>query len=113
MLGVLRLRQAVPPGGCTRPGYADFVPLGAEVQPRVVEYGGEHGEDGGQSGVRWTVRFRDGGSWSSPTRPALGHRERWSPTKDLRRDPVADLRGQGLAGESRWLGVEELPTLEG
>ncbi len=30
-------------------GYADFVPLGAVVQPRKVE-----------QGLRWTVRFRDG-----------------------------------------------------
>jgi hypothetical protein len=25
---------------------------------------------------------------------------------------VADLKGQGLAGESLWLGVDQLPTLE-
>ena len=30
-------------------GYADFVPLGAMVQPKRVE-----------QGLRWTVRFRDG-----------------------------------------------------
>jgi adenylylsulfate reductase subunit B len=91
-------------------GYADFVPLGAEVQPRVVEYGGE---DGGQSGVKWTVRFRDGRelefTYPSRTRPA-GTVE---PHQGFTEDPVADLRGQGLAGESRWLGVEKLPTLEG
>ncbi|HIC61903.1 MAG TPA: adenylyl-sulfate reductase subunit beta, partial [Marine Group III euryarchaeote] len=30
-------------------GYADFIPLGAEVQPRRVELG-----------LTWTIRFRDG-----------------------------------------------------
>jgi hypothetical protein len=26
---------------------------------------------------------------------------------------VADLKGQGLAGESLWLGVDQLPTMQG
>ena len=86
-------------------GYADFVPLGAEVQPRVFENDGE-------SGVVWTVRFRDARelqfTYPSRTRPA-GTVE---PHQGFTEDPVADLKGQGLAGESRWLGVDRLPTLQ-
>ena len=34
------------------------------------------------------------------------------PYKNFTEDPVGDLKGQGLAGESLWLGVDTLPTLQ-
>ena len=82
-------------------GYADFVPLGASVQPRRVE-----------QGLTWTVRFRDGRelqfTYPSRTTP-VGSSD---PYKSFTEDPTQDLRNQSLAGESLWLGVEHLPTLQ-
>ncbi len=81
-------------------GYADFVPLGASVQPRRVE-----------QGLSWTVRFRDGREWcfTYPSRSTpVGSSD---PYRNFDEDPVKDLRSQTLAGESRWLGVDQLPTL--
>jgi adenylylsulfate reductase, subunit B len=81
-------------------GYADFVPLGASVQPRRVE-----------QGLSWSVRFRDGRelrfTYPSRTTP-VGSSE---PYRDFAEDAVKDLRTQALAGESKWLGVDTLPTL--
>jgi adenylylsulfate reductase subunit B len=81
-------------------GYADFVPLGASVQPTRVE-----------QGLRWTVRFRDGRalqftypSRSTPVGSSI-------PYTDFTEDPVQDLHTQALAGDSLWLGVDILPTL--
>ena len=80
-------------------GYADFIPLGAEVQPRRVELG-----------LTWTVRFRDGEvlefTYPSRTKPVGSS----IPYDGFTEDPIADLRGQTLAGESVWLGVDSLPT---
>ena len=82
-------------------GYADFVPLGATVQPHPTE-----------DGITWEVRFRDGRSfeftYQSRTRPA-GSVKLY---EDFTEDRDADLRSQSLAGESRWLGVAQLPTLK-
>ena len=82
-------------------GYADFVPLGASVQPHRTE-----------DGLTWEVRFRDGRllefTYQSRTRPA-GTVE---PYENFTEDRIADLRSQTLAGESRWLGVAQLPTLK-
>ena len=81
-------------------GYADFVPLGASVQPRRVDLG-----------LTWTVKFRDGRelqfTYPSRTKPAGSSQ----PYQDFAEDPVADLKSQALAGESLWLGVDVLPTL--
>ncbi len=81
-------------------GYADFVPLGASVQPRRVELG-----------LTWTVKFRDGRelqfTYPSRTKPAGSSQ----PYQGFAEDPVADLKSQALAGESLWLGVDALPTL--
>ena len=81
-------------------GYADFVPLGAEVQPHY------EGSD-----IVWDVTFRDGRTerfrFASRTRPA-GSVE---PYNGFTEDPVADLKSQVLAGESQWLGVDQLPSL--
>ena len=80
-------------------GYADFVPLGATVEPRRVE-----------NGLTWTVRFRDGRelefTYPSRTKPA-GSVE---PYRGFTESPVDDLRNQSLAGESLWLGVSVLPS---
>ena len=80
-------------------GYADFIPLGAEVQPHRVELG-----------LTWTIRFRDGEemefTYPSRTKPAGSS----IPYDGFTEDPIADLRGQTLAGESIWLGVDSLPT---
>ena len=81
-------------------GYADFVPLGASVHPTRVE-----------GGLTWTVKFRDGRelkfTYPSRTTP-VGSSD---PYKDFTEDRVRDLPGQGLAGESKWLGIEALPAL--
>ena len=81
-------------------GYADFVPLGASVQPRRVDLG-----------LTWTVKFRDGRelqfTYPSRTKPASSSQ----PYQSFAEDPVADLKNQTLAGESLWLGVDALPTL--
>ncbi len=81
-------------------GYADFVPLGASVQPRRVGLG-----------LTWTVKFRDGRelqfTYPSRTKPAGSSQ----PYQGFAEDPVADLKNQALAGESLWLGVAALPTL--
>ena len=82
-------------------GYSDFIPLGASVQPRRVE-----------NGLTWTVTFRNGKTleftYPSRSRPA-GSVE---PYANFTENPAADLKGQGLAGESQWLGVPALPTLQ-
>ena len=82
-------------------GYADFVPLGASVQPHRTE-----------DGLTWEVRFRDGRllefTYQSRPRPA-GTVE---PYESFTEDRDADIRSQSLAGESRWLGVDQLPTLK-
>ena len=81
-------------------GYSDFVPLGASVHPTRVE-----------GGLTWTVKFRDGRelqfTYPSRTTP-VGSSD---PYTDFTEDRVTDLQGQGLAGESKWLGVDKLPTL--
>ena len=80
-------------------GYADFIPLGAEVQPHRVELG-----------LTWTIRFRDGEemefTYPSRTKPVGSS----IPYDGFTENPIADLRGQTLAGESLWLGVDNLPT---
>ena len=80
--------------------YADFLPLGAEVQPHRVDLG-----------LTWTVRFRDGRelefTYPSRTKPAGSV----DPYQGFSEDPVADLKNQALAGDSQWLGVDKLPTL--
>ena len=82
-------------------GYADFVPLGASVQPHRTE-----------DGLTWEVRFRDGRllefTYQSRTRPA----GTVQPYENFTEDRDADIRSQSLAGESRWLGVDQLPTLK-
>jgi len=81
-------------------GYADFVPLGASVQPRRVE-----------QGLTWTVRFRDGRElhFTYPSRSTpVGSTE---PYKGFTEDPVRDLQSQALAGESQWLGIDRLPMV--
>ena len=81
-------------------GYADFVPLGASVQPKRVD-----------QGLRWTVKFRDGRElhFTYPSRSTpVGSSE---PYRHFTRRSGQDLRSQALAGESRWLGVDRLPTL--
>ena len=83
-------------------GYADFVPLGASVQPRRVE-----------QGLQWTVRFRDGRElqFTYPSRSTpVGSSE---PYRGFTEDPVRDLVSQTLAGETQGLGVDRLPTLRG
>ena len=62
-------------------------------------------------GLTWTVKFRDGRElrFTYPSRSTpVGSSE---PYKNFSEDPAQDLRSQTLAGESRWLGVDRLPTL--
>ena len=56
---------------CVR-GYADFVPLGASVQPRRVE-----------QGLPWTVKFRDGRELHLPIRPGPPRLAPASPYQEL------------------------------
>ena len=83
-------------------GYSDFVPLGASVQPKRID-----------GGLTWTVKFRDGRElqFTYPSRSTpVGSSD---PYKDFTEDKEKDLAGQDLAGESKWLGVDVLPTLQG
>ena len=89
-------------------GYADFVPLGAIVQPRRIE-----------QGLHWTVRFRDGRALApvlvAPVRLELrrtGEVGSTEPYKGFTEDPVRDLSSPALAGEAQWLGVDRLSTLQ-
>ena len=82
-------------------GYSDFVPLGASVQPKRID-----------GGLTWTVKCRDGRElqFTYPSRSTpVGSSD---PYKDFTEDKDKDLAGQGLAGESKWLGVDTLPTLQ-
>ncbi len=80
-------------------GYADFVPLGAIVQPHRTE-----------DGLQWEVVFRDGRrfefTYQSRTRPAGSV----VPYNGFTEDRASDLRNQNLAGDSNWLGVDRLPV---
>ena len=83
-------------------GYADFVPLGALVQPHRTE-----------DGLQWEVVFRDGRrfefTYQSRTRAAGSV----APYQGFTEDSAADLRNQNLAGDSVWLGVDKLPAPRG
>ena len=85
-------------------GYADFVPLGAIVQPHrtYVENEGD--------GFRWDVVFRDGRTFEftypSRSRPAGSV----VPYEGFTEDKVNDLGNQSLAGDANWLGVDKLPV---
>jgi adenylylsulfate reductase subunit B len=80
-------------------GYADFVPLGASITPMR-----------GTDSIMWTVQFRDGRvkRFKFPTRtkpegsvvPFVGMEEA----------NEAELRSIKLAGEPKWLGVDEIPA---
>ena len=80
-------------------GYADFVPLGASVQPHRTD-----------DGMQWDVIFRDGRrfefTYPSRTR-AVGT---VVPYQGFTEDRVGDIGNQNLAGDSNWLGVDELPV---
>ena len=80
-------------------GYADFVPMGAIVQPHRTE-----------DGLQWEVVFRDGRrfefTYQSRTRAAGSV----VPYEGFTEDQSRDLRNQNLAGDSNWLGVDSLPV---
>ena len=80
-------------------GYADFVPMGAIVQPHRTE-----------DGLQWEVVFRDGRrfefTYQSRTRAAGSV----VPYEGFTEDQSGDLRNQNLAGDSNWLGVDSLPV---
>ena len=80
-------------------GYADFVPLGAEVQPSYVD---------GQ--IQWDITFRDGRTdrftfpvRTTPAGSANAHQGLSEPDMSL-------LRGPALFGEPGNLEVSEIPT---
>ena len=80
-------------------GYADFVPLGAEVQPSYVD-----------GNIQWDVTFRDGRTdrftfsvRTTPAGSANAHRGLPEPDMSL-------LRGPTLFGEPGNLEVSEIPT---
>ncbi len=83
-------------------GYADFVPLGAEVQPKYV---------GGQ--IQWDITFRDGRTeqFTFPVRTTEeGSADPFSgiPEADMGR-----LRSPLLFGEPGVLEIDQLPTPQG
>ena len=80
-------------------GYADFVPLGAEVQPRYVD---------GQ--IRWDVTFRDGRTkeFTFPVRNT--HQGAIEPYQGVAEADLSLLKSPILLGEPRNLQVAELPT---
>jgi len=80
-------------------GYADFVPLGAEVQPKYVE---------GQ--IQWDVTFRDGRTeqFTFPVRNTpIGSIE---PYKGVPEADASELKSPVLLGEPGILQVGQLPT---
>lgn len=80
-------------------GYADFVPLGAEVQPH---YEGQE--------IVWDVTFRDGRTdqfrFASRTTPEGSI----DPFKDLPEADMSQLRSVPLFGEPKYLQVDQVPT---
>ena len=80
-------------------GYADFVPLGAIVQPHRTD-----------DGLQWDVIFRDGRrfefTYPSRSRPV----GTVVPYQGFTEDRVGDIGNQNLAGDSNWLGVDKLPV---
>ena len=79
-------------------GYADFVPLGAEVQPTYVE---------GQ--IRWDIRFRDGRTenFTFPVRTTPPGSI--DPHKGVAEADHSQLKGPSLLGEPAILQVSEVP----
>ena len=80
-------------------GYADFVPLGAEVQPKYVE-----------DQINWEIRFRDGRteSFSFPVRTTS--QGSIDPYRGVAEADHTQLKGPSLLGEPANLQVNELPT---
>ncbi len=80
-------------------GYADFVPLGAEVQPSYVE---------GQ--IQWDITFRDGRTeqFTFPVRTTPAGSA--DPFKGLPEADMSQLRSPTLFGEPGNLEVSEVPT---
>ena len=82
-------------------GYADFIPMGAVVQPRK-----------GELEISWTVTFRDGRSsqYTYPVRTTrVGSSEAY---KGFAEPSGESFNSLALAGEEIWLGVPELPGLK-
>ncbi len=81
-------------------GYADFVPMGAEVQPKYVD---------GQ--IQWDITFRDGrtDSFTFPVRTTpQGSNE---PYKGLAAADLSQIKGQTLLGEPASLQVDRVPPV--
>lgn len=86
-------------------GYADFVPLGAIVQPHRTEVEGiENG------GLHWEVIFRDGRRFDFTYQSRTRTPGSVVPYEGFTEDRSSDLRSQNLAGDSNWLGVDKLPV---
>ena len=83
-----------PQGAIEMRGYADVMPMGARVTPLR-----------GTDSIMWAIQFRDGGvkRFKYPIRTTP-----WGSIDPYRDFPQAagdELKSQGLAGESIWLGV--------
>ena len=88
-----------PPNAIHVRGYADFVPLGAEVQPKYVE---------GQ--IQWDITFRDGRTeqFTFPVRSTpKGSIE---PHKGVPEADTSQLKSPSLSGEPGILQVDRLPV---
>ena len=80
-------------------GYADFVPLGAEVQPHY------EGQD-----IVWDVTFRDGRTEQFRFASRNTPEGSIDPYKDLPEPDMDQLRALRLFGEPKYLMVDEVPA---
>jgi adenylylsulfate reductase subunit B len=92
--------KACPQGAIVMRGYADVVPLGGSLVPMR-----------GTDAIMWTAKYRDGQMkrFKFPIRTTA-----WGsidPFKEAPTPPAEALKKQDLYAESKWLMVEQLPTL--
>ena len=93
--------KSCPEGALEARGYSDFVPLGAYLKTNRND-----------SEITWEVKFRDGRllHFTFPVRTTpVGSSV---PYKDFPDPSPEDVAGQGLAGESIWLGVDNLSVIQ-
>jgi adenylylsulfate reductase subunit B len=92
--------KTCPQGAIAMRGYGDVVPLGASLVPLR-----------GTDSIIWNVKFRNGElkRFRLPIRTTpWGSIE---PYVGLSDPAPQDLKGPGLCGQERYLGVPQLPTL--
>jgi len=91
--------KACPQAAIDVRGSADVMPLGARLTPRR-----------GADSIRWTVELRDGRTKRFEFAIRTTPWDSIEPFRGLPRPSVDGARTPGLSGESRYLGVDELPA---